>query len=142
MTAASAPFVLPADQAARLRTGARLSLALVWLVEGAVLKLWLAEPTELAIVADSGLWLVSPEWTLSAIGWLEVAAGLVLLAGWRERDAVAVTTLAMAAITLGVVWTDPATLLAPLTGVFKNGALAVCATVVWVLAERRQSAEP
>ena len=121
---------------ARLRVAARLALAAVWLVEGAVLKLWLHEPTELGIVAASGLWVVSPLWTLLAVGWLEAAAGVVLLVGWREREAVVVTTLAMALITAGVVWTDPATLLAPLTGVVKNGALAVCATVVWTLADR------
>ena len=132
-TLAASPAPLPL---ARLRVAARLALALVWFVEGAVLKLWLHEPTELGIVAASGLWVISPVWTLEAIGWLEVAAAVVLLVGWRERVAVAVTTLAMALITAGVVWTDPTTLLAPLTGVFKNGALAVCATVVWVLADR------
>lgn len=137
MAAVSAPLPLSAATLTRLRLGARVALAVVWLVEGAVLKLWLHEPTELAIVAQSGLWVVSPVWTLESIGWLEVAAGLVLLSGWRERLAVVVTTMAMTAITLGVVWTEPSTLLAPLTGVFKNGALAVCATVVWVLAERR-----
>ncbi|MEM6328497.1 MAG: DoxX-like family protein [Bacteroidota bacterium] len=137
MAALSASSAPSAESLVRLRVAARLALATVWLVEGAVLKLWLHEPTELAIVADSGLWVVSPVWTLQAIGWLEVAAGLVLLIGWRERLAVAVTTGAMALITAGVVWTDPATLLAPLTGVFKNGALAVCATVVWVLADHR-----
>ncbi|MEM1054278.1 MAG: DoxX-like family protein [Bacteroidota bacterium] len=133
MATLSAPLV-PLSYV-RLRVAARLALAVVWFVEGAVLKLWLHEPTELAIVAASGLWVVSPVWTLQAIGWMEVAAALVLLVGWRERLAVAVTTLAMALITLGVVWTDPSQLLAPLTGVFKNGALAVCATVVWVLAD-------
>ena len=116
-----------------LRRAARFSLALVWLGEGLGLKLWLRDPSELAIVADSGLWLVSPEATLVAIGVLEVAAGVVLMVGWRERLAVAVTTAAMAAITLGVVWTDPTTLLAPLTGVLKNSAVAVCAAVVWTL---------
>ena len=94
-----------------LRRAARFALALVWLGEGLGLKLWLRDPTELAIVADSGLWLVSPGATLAAIGVLEVAAGLVLVSGWRERQAVVVTTLAMMAITAGVVWTDPSTLL-------------------------------
>ena len=117
-----------------LRRAARLSLAVVWLGEGLGLKLWLRDPSELAIVADSGLWLGSPETTLVAIGVLEVIAGVVLLVGWRERLAVAVTTVAMAAITLGVVWNDPTTLLAPLTGVLKNSAVAVCAAVVWSLA--------
>ena len=116
-----------------LRRAARMSLALVWLGEGVGLKLWLRDPGELAIVADSGLWLVSPEATLVAIGVLEAAAGVVLLVGWRERLAVAVTTAAMAVITLGVVWTDPAALLAPLTGVLKNSAVAVCGAVVWSL---------
>lgn len=118
-----------------LRRAARLSLATVWLGEGLGLKLWLRDPGELAIIADSGLWLVSPEATLVAIGVLETLAGLVLLIGYRERMAVAATTLAMAAITLGVVWTDPTTLLAPLTGVLKNSAVAVCGAVVWSLAE-------
>ena len=117
-----------------LRRAARISLALVWLGEGLGLKLWLRDAGELALVAASGLWVGSPEATLVAIGVLETAAGLVLLAGYRERLAVAVTTAGMLAITLGVVWTDPTTLLAPLTGVLKNSALAVCAAVVWSMA--------
>lgn len=118
-----------------LRRAARLSLALVWLGEGIGLKLWLRDPTELAVVAASGLWWPTPEATLVAIGVLEAAAGLVLLVGYRERLAVAVTTAAMCAITLGVVWSDPSMLLAPLTGVLKNSAVAVCGALVWTLAD-------
>ena len=126
-----------------LRLAARLSLALVWLGEGLGLKLWLRDPGELALVADSGLWIGSPEATLVGIGVLEVIAGVVLLVGYRERLAVAVTTVAMALITLGVVWTDPSTLLAPLTGVLKNSAVAVCGAVVWSFApEVRSPAVP
>ena len=116
---------------ARLRLAARFSLALVWLGEGLGLKIWLRDAYELSVVQASGLWVGSPEATLVAIGVLEVAAGVVLLTGYRERLAVAVTTAGMAAITLGVVWTDPAALVAPLTGVLKNSALMVCALVVW-----------
>ena len=116
-----------------LRRAARLSLALVWLGEGVGLKLWLRDPTELALVAGSGLWVGSPEATLVAIGVLEAVAGVVLLVGWRERLAVAVTTAAMTLITAGVVRSDPSAVLAPLTGVLKNSAVAVCAAVVWSL---------
>ena len=125
-----------------LRRAARCSLALVWLGEGLGLKLWLRDPTELAIVAASGLWWPTPEATLVAIGGLEAVAGVVLLAGYRERLAVAVTTAAMCAITLGVVWADPTTLLAPLTGVLKNSAVAVCGVTVWTLADPALSAHP
>lgn len=118
-----------------LRRAARFALAAVWLGEGLGLKLWLRDPTELALVAESGLYLGSPDATLIGIGVLETLAGLVLLVGYRERLAVTVTTLAMAVITLGVVWTDPSTLLAPLTGVLKNSAVAVCGAVVWTLAD-------
>ena len=118
-----------------LRRAARFSLALVWLGEGLGLKLWLRDPSELALVADSGLWVGSPLATLLAIGALETVAGLVLLVGWRERLAVAVTTAAMTLITAGVVWTDPTAVLAPLTGVLKNSAVAVCAAVVWSLSD-------
>ena len=125
-----------------LRRAARLSLAAVWLGEGLGLKLWLRDPAELAIVADSGLFVVSPEATLVAIGLLETLAGVALGVGYRERLAVAVTTAAMVAITLGVVWTDPSTLLAPLTGVLKNSSVAVCAAVVWTLADPRLASPP
>ncbi|WP_420456427.1 DoxX-like family protein [Rubrivirga sp.] len=124
-----------------LRRAARISLAMVWLGEGLGLKLWLRDAGELAIVAASGLWVGSPEATLVAIGVLEAVAGVVLLVGWRERLAVAVTTAAMALITLGVVWSDPSTLLAPLTGVLKNSTVAVCGAVVWSLAPQA-SARP
>ena len=124
-----------------LRRAARFALATVWLGEGLGLKLWLRDPSELAIVAESGLYLISPEATLVAIGVLEALAGGVLLVGYRERLAVAVTTVAMAAITLGVVWTDASTLLAPLTGVLKNSTVAVCGAVVWSLADPRRLAE-
>jgi uncharacterized membrane protein YphA (DoxX/SURF4 family) len=116
-----------------LRRAARISLAMVWLAEGLGLKLWLRDAGEVAIVAASGLWVGSPEATLVGIGVLETVAGLVLLVGYRERLAVAVTTAAMALITLCVVWADPSTLLAPLTGVLKNSTVAVCGAVVWSL---------
>ena len=125
-----------------LRRAARFSLALVWLGEGLGLKLWLRDPTELAIVADSGLWVVSPEATLVGIGVLEAVAGVVLLVGWRERLAVTVTTAAMMLITAGVVWAEPSALLAPLTGVLKNSAVAVCAAVVWSLAPTARARVP
>ncbi|GAB5536393.1 MAG: hypothetical protein Rubg2KO_26420 [Rubricoccaceae bacterium] len=124
-----------------LRRAARFALASVWLGEGLGLKLWLRDPYELAIVAESGLYLASPEATLIAIGVLETLAGLVLLVGCRERLAVAVTTVAMACITVGVVWTDPSTLLAPLTGVLKNSTVAVCGAVVWTLADPKHVSE-
>jgi len=126
----------------QLRLAARLALAAVWLGEGLGLKLWLRDAGEVAIIEASGLWLVSPEATLVAIGVLEAAAGLVLLVGYRERLAVAVTTLAMAAITVGVVWADPSTVLAPLTGVLKNSTVAVCGAVVWSLAPRTSPSSP
>jgi uncharacterized membrane protein YphA (DoxX/SURF4 family) len=118
-----------------LRLVARLSLAVVWLGEGLGLKLWLRDPDELAIVAASGMWVGSPEATLVAVGVLETVAGVVLLVGYRERLAVAVTTVAMCLITAAVVWADPTLVLAPLTGVLKNSAVAVCGAVVWTLAE-------
>ena len=118
-----------------LRRAARTALAVVWLGEGAGLKLWLRDSSELGLIEASGLWLVSPEATLVALGVLEALAGLVLLVGYRERLAVAVTTAAMVTITLGVVWTDPSTILAPLTGVLKNSTVAVCGAVVWALAD-------
>ena len=119
---------------------ARLALAAIWLGEGLGLKLWLRDPAELALVAQSGLYLLSPEITLAAIGLLETAAGLVLLVGYRPRLAAAVTTAAMVAITVGVLASDPSAFLAPLTGVIKNGAVAVCGAVVWTLSPPRPAA--
>lgn len=121
---------------------ARLALASVWLAEGAGLKLWLHDPTELAVVAASGLYLGSPDATLVAIGVLETLAGFVLLVGIQPRLAVAVPTAAMLAITAGVVAMAPALVFAPLTGVVKNGALVVCGCIVWVHAPAPCSTPP
>lgn len=115
----------------RLALAARIALAAVWLSEGLGLKLILRDAVELNVVAQSGLYWVSPLATLLTIGALETLAGLVLLAGYRPRVAALVTTTAMIAITAGVVGTAPELLFAPLSGVAKNAALVVCAAVVW-----------
>ncbi|HEX8297933.1 MAG TPA: DoxX-like family protein, partial [Rubricoccaceae bacterium] len=118
---------------ARLALLARLALAAVWLSEGLVLKLVLHDAVELDVVARSGLYWFSPLTTLLMVGALETGAGLVLLLGYRPRLAAVATTAALVLITAGVVGTAPELLLAPLSGIVKNGALVVCAAVVWTL---------
>jgi uncharacterized membrane protein YphA (DoxX/SURF4 family) len=119
--------------ASRLAHAARLALAAVWLTEGLGLKLLLHDPVELDVVARSGLYWVSPLATLLTVGALEALAGVILLVGYRPRLAAAATTAALVLITAGVAGTAPELLLAPLAGIAKNGALVVCAAVVWTL---------
>lgn len=116
------------------RLAARSALGLVWIHEGLVPKILAVSSVELAFVARSGLGGGSPARTLAAVGVAEILAGLWLLSGRAERWAVAVTTLAMLAITARVVVDDPATLANPLGGIAKNLGLLACAAVVTLLA--------
>jgi hypothetical protein len=120
----------------RIKLVARTALGLIWLYLGSVSKWFWQVPEELAIVERSGLFVVSPAWTIAAIGAAEVACGIWLLSGWRERAAVLATTGFLVGLCVPVVAVDPGVLLGPFGGLVKNLALLACAWVVWVLAAR------
>jgi len=121
----------------RMKLVARSALGLIWLYLGLFPKLLWRVPEEIRVVERTGLYVVSPPWTIAAVGMLEVVCGLWLLTGWRERAAVAFATTFMMAMMIPVVLVEPSLLLGPFGGLVKNLALAACAWIVWVLAERR-----
>lgn len=111
---------------------ARLTLGAVWLYQGIVPK-WLAQGAfELDIVERSGLYLVSPEWMLAAVGIPETLFGIWILSGWQPRWAVAGATLCMLILQGLVVWVQPDLLIGPFGGLTKNWGLVALAWIVWV----------
>jgi uncharacterized membrane protein YphA (DoxX/SURF4 family) len=128
-----------AHRSTRLVTSVnRLALGAVWLYQGSVPKLFWVVPREAEIVERTGLYVVSPRWTLGAVGVLEVCFGLWLLSGYRERPACAVTTLFMLLLSVLVVVEEPSLLLGPFGGLIKNACLVTCAWTVWYLSGERE----
>jgi len=116
---------------------ARSALGLIWLYLGLFPKLLWQVPEEVAIVERTGLFVVSPAWTITAVGVLEIACGIWLLTGWQARAAVVFVTALMLAMMLTVIPVEPSLLLGPFGGLVKNLALLACAWIVWMLAGKR-----
>jgi hypothetical protein len=116
-----------------IKVATRLTLALVWFLEGLIPKLLYVHAAEVDLVRRSQIWLGSPELTLALLGLVEMIAGLVLFAGYRERLAMIVTSGAIAALTFLVLLYDPFAFSDPYGGLIKNLALIIGGAVVWAL---------
>lgn len=123
-----------------VKVSARFALGLVWLYEGLVPKLLFPRADELDLVQKSGLVWRSPEWTLLVLGIAQMAVGLWLVIGWKERLAVAVATGWMAVLILLVAAGNPGMLTDPYGALVKDLCLIACAVAVWLLAPARLEA--
>lgn len=110
---------------------ARLSLGFIWIYQGLVPKLLGASPLEHEIVERSGLYLRTPELTMGLIGIFEIALGLWLVSGCRERWASLVTSVFLIVLSILVLFVEPSLLIGPFGGIVKNVALFVLAWIVW-----------
>ena len=63
---------------------ARLSLALIWLYEGIVPKLIFRHPDEYLMLHAARFSDFASRRALIAVGWIEVAVGLLLILAWRS----------------------------------------------------------
>ena len=68
-----------------VRLISRLALGIVWIYEGLVPKILFLRADEIDLVQRSGLVWRSPQFTLLTMGLAQIAVGLWLLAGIRER---------------------------------------------------------
>lgn len=116
-----------------LKVLTRVSLGLVWLLEGLVPKLLWVSPGELALVRDSGLYWPTPAATLAVLGAFEIAGGAWLMLGWKERWSAVIAAAAMCVLSGIAVLTEPAVLIEPMGGIRKGIALLACSVVIWFL---------
>ncbi|CAN5156178.1 hypothetical protein BH20VER2_BH20VER2_17880 [soil metagenome] len=114
----------------------RYALGLVWLYEGLVPKLVFPRADQTELVRNSGWWWHSPDLTLQLLGLAQIAVGLWLLTGWRERAAVVIATGWMLLLIVLVANGNPAMLTDPYGALVKDLCLIACATTVWLLAGR------
>ena len=103
----------------------------IWVYQGVVPKWFGQLPFEIDIVRRSGWFLVSPEWTLAAVGVLELGLGAWLLAGYRPRLAAAASTACLLVLQTLALRVEPALLLGPFGGIVKNAALLLLAWRIW-----------
>ena len=116
-----------------VKSVARIALGAVWLYQGSIPKLFAPVSLELEIVERTGLFAVSPRFTIGMVGILEVGFGLWLISGYRERLACIVTTLFMIVLMILVVIEEPSLLLGPFGCLAKNVCLVACAWIVGYL---------
>jgi uncharacterized membrane protein YphA (DoxX/SURF4 family) len=112
---------------------ARTSLACVWIYEGLMPKLLFPQASR-AFLVHSGLYVISPEFTLVSFGVAEIIFGLLMLTGRFELWLIALSSLGV--VTLGgmAAILQPESMADPAGGFSKNLALLGCAAVVWLLA--------
>lgn len=112
---------------------ARASLATIWLYQGIVPKLLYPDSGELEILRSSGVVPGSENTLLTAVGWLEVLFGAIILLRWRDRWPLLATIPLLALLLVGAVLSQPSLLVAPFNPVTLNGAmigLSVAALIV------------
>jgi uncharacterized membrane protein YphA (DoxX/SURF4 family) len=117
-----------------LKVSARLALGMVWILEGLLPKLLFVAPSELELVARSGLVIVTPGFTLGLLGVAEIIGGLWILSGRAERLAAIAAAAAMVVLVGIVSVAEPLAFASPFGGIIKNLGLAVCSLVVLGLA--------
>ena len=123
-----------------IKVSARIALGIVWLYEGLVPKILFVRTDEIDLVRKFGIWWGSPLLTLQLMGLLQIAVGLWLIAGWRERLSVTVATLWMCLLIVLVAAGNPGMLTDPYGALMKDLCLIACALTVWVLAPARLEA--
>ena len=79
----------------------------------------------------TGLYLFSPVATIRALGVFEIALGLWLVSGFREKLACAITSGFLLVMVIVVVFQEPMLLAGPFGGIAKNAGMLVLAWMVW-----------
>lgn len=118
----------------------RIALGLLWLYEGAVLKLAAPSPLIVSIVHDSGVYWPTPESAVVVLGLVQIAFGVWLVSGWRESLAAVTTTLFMCGLVGAAVLLRPSALIDPYGGIPKDVVLLAAAFGVWRLAGQGEGA--
>jgi hypothetical protein len=112
----------------------RLSLGLVWFYEGLVPKLLFVRQDQVELVRRSGIYFGTAEFFLQLLGAAQVGFAIWLLAGFRQRLAVAIATLGMWILIVLVAMANPSMLTDPYGALIKDLCLTACAYTVWSLA--------
>ncbi|MGI8602220.1 MAG: DoxX-like family protein [Verrucomicrobiales bacterium] len=141
MAAGSPPHVrpIPIVTLYRLKLACRLSVGFVWVWEGLVPKIISPGLNQFAMIRRSAWWWGTPELTLHLLGWAMVAAGLVIMSGYRERITVLVASIALLVLMALVMVNEPSSIIDPYGGLAKDACLFACAAVVWCLAPAASS---
>jgi hypothetical protein len=120
----------------RLKLACRLALGFVWVWEGLVPKILAPDVVQFAMVERSGLWASSPAATLHWLGGAMIAAGFLIMSGYRERLVTLLASASLVILMILVATNEPRAISDPFGGLAKDACLFACAAVVWWLAPR------
>jgi hypothetical protein len=119
-------------QRSLVHAAARLALAFVFLYQGFVPKLLYRHPSELAMLSDAGLSTEAAGRIVTAVGFVELALGAVVLTAWRARWPFALIFALMPIALVAVSVASPSTLAAAFNPVTLNVAVAALAITAWL----------
>ena len=122
----------------RFKRVARFCLGFIWIYLGLVPKLLTPVPLEYEVVRRTGLYLSSPGLTIQMIGVFEIALGIWLVTGFKEKLACLVTSAFLIVLMILAVMVEPLLLAGPFGGMAKNSAVLVLAWMVWRIASLKQ----
>ena len=105
----------------------QISLALIWLYQGLVPKLLLRHADELTMLIRGGVAPSSAVTVLTLFGLAEIAFGLALLVGWRQRAVLLINIPLMILATVGVAVAAPEFLGAAFNPVTLNLSILILA---------------
>jgi hypothetical protein len=119
-------------QRAALHALATVTLALVWIYQGAVPKLLMRDANEAAMLIDTGVPTVFVWIALVLLGAGEILLGLLTLALSRRRWVFGLTVALMALATISVAWNSPYYLTTAFNALTLNLLMAAMAVVGWL----------
>lgn len=111
---------------------ARLTLALIWIYQGAVPKLLLADAIELEQLRRFSLFWGWEKIALQCLGWMEITFGLLMVLLWRKRSLFLINMLILGGLIAGASASSPSVLWAafnPLT--LTLGMISLCLSGYW-----------
>lgn len=107
----------------------RVTVAIVWFYQGLVPKLIARHADEMGMLADAGIPYSFASTTLTAIGWAEVALGVIVLLLFRSRWPLTLTIFLMVLATIAVVLNSPMYLMAAFNPLSLNILMAAISLI-------------
>jgi hypothetical protein len=133
------------DPAASMRNSliyfaARITVAMIWLYQGAAPKLIFREPGEVAMILDAGFSNAVALWLRTGLGLTEIAGGAIVIIFWRARWPLWCTVVAMFAATADVLLNSPQWMITPFNAATLNLSMLALAVIALLAAQDLPSA--
>ncbi len=111
---------------------ARITLALIWIYQGAIPKVLFPDSRELEQLRGYSLFSGWEQMALLCLGWVEIIFGFLLILLWSKRTLFVINALLLGVLLCGAAVSSPSILKAPFNPLTLSlGMIALCLTGYW-----------